>query len=60
MIARVPWRSGAYLSSISTWTSAWPFWVILMSLTVPAGTPPTYTSLPGTSWAAFWKRAVSW
>ncbi len=41
MIARVPWRRGAYLSFICTLTSAWPSWVIWMSSTVPAETPPT-------------------
>ena len=34
-------------------------WSNSMSEIVPMGWPPTRTSLPGTSWPAFWKTALT-
>ena len=40
-------------------TSAWPCGPSSISFTEPAFVPPTTTSLPLTSWPAFWNSAVT-
>ena len=59
IVALVPSCSGATASPTSMVTIALADWSSSMSVIVPMGWPPTRTSLPGTSWPAFWKTALT-
>jgi hypothetical protein len=58
-VALVPSWSGAKGSPTSIVTTALAELSSSMSAIVPTGCPPTRTSLPGTSWPAFSKTALT-
>ena len=55
----MPSWSGSNSESTSISTSAWPLSVSSIEVTLPTGFPPTWTSLPLTSWPAVWKVALT-
>ena len=59
IVAEVPSCSGATASPISMVTMASALLFSSMSEIEPIGCPPTRTSLPGTSWPAFSKTALT-
>src|SRR5215208_2016857 len=59
IVAVVPSCSGASASPTSMVTIALAEPSSSMSEIEPIGCPPTRTSLPGTSWPAFWKTALT-
>ena len=59
MVAVVPSCSGATSSSTSIVTTAFAELSSSMSAIEPIGWPPTRTSLPGTSWPALSKTALT-